>query len=211
MVNQCHSSQDVKSLWNNLKEVRFSVNFTQIIFGYMNGTVQYSPVISPPQSTFTMKSTLKLDATDKKILEILQANSNITNAQLAKEIGLSPAPTLERVNKLETSGVIRSYHAVIDPASVGLGVSTFVMASLKGHNKDNIEKFIQAIKKINEIVECHHITGAGDFILKIVCVDIAAYQQLMLEKVSNIDVVDSLQSLVILSTFKDSKSLPIPS
>lgn len=158
-----------------------------------------------------MKSTVKIDATDKKILEILQANSNITNAQLAKEIGLSPAPTLERVNKLEMSGVIRSYHAVIDPASVGLGVSTFVMASLKGHNKDNIEKFIAAIKKIPEIVECHHVTGAGDFILKIVCVDIAAYQQLMLERVSNIDVVDSLQSMVILSTFKDSKSLPIPS
>ena len=157
-----------------------------------------------------MKSNSKLDATDRKILEILQANSNITNAQLAKEIGLSPAPTLERVNKLETSGVIKSYHAVIDPASIGLGVSTFVMASLKGHNKDNIEKFIAAIKRINEIVECHHVTGAGDFILKIVCVDIAAYQQLMLERVSNIDVVDSLQSMVILSTFKDSKSMPIP-
>lgn len=158
-----------------------------------------------------MKSNVKIDATDRKILEILQANSNITNAQLAKEIGLSPAPTLERVNKLETSGVIRSYHAVIDPASVGLGVSTFVMASLKGHNKDNIEKFIFAIKRIPEIVECHHVTGAADFILKIVCIDIAAYQQLMLERVSNIDVVDSLQSMVILSTFKDSKSLPIPS
>lgn len=159
----------------------------------------------------SMKPNIKLDATDRKILEILQANSNITNAQLAKEIGLSPAPTLERVNKLESSGVIRSYHAVIDPASVGLGVSTFVMASLKGHNKDNIEKFISAIKRIPEIIECHHVTGAGDFILKIVCVDIAAYQQLMLERVSNIDVVDSLQSMVILSTFKDSRALPIPS
>ncbi|MGC1242437.1 MAG: Lrp/AsnC family transcriptional regulator [Chryseosolibacter sp.] len=157
-----------------------------------------------------MKSSVKIDATDRKILEILQANSNITNAQLAKEIGLSPAPTLERVNKLEISGVIKSYHAVIDPASVGLGVSTFVMASLKGHNKDNIEKFITAIKKIPEIVECHHLTGAADFILKIVCVDIASYQQLMLERVSNIDVVDSLQSMVILSTFKDSKAMPIP-
>jgi DNA-binding Lrp family transcriptional regulator len=85
------------------------------------------------------------------------------------------------------------------------------MASLKGHNKENIEKFIAAIKKINEIVECHHVTGAGDFILKIVSVDIAAYQQLMLERVSNIEVVDNLQSMVILSTFKDSKSMPIPS
>jgi DNA-binding Lrp family transcriptional regulator len=153
---------------------------------------------------------IKLDATDRKILEILQKNSNITNAQLAKEIGLSPAPTLERVNKLENSGVIKSYHAVIDPAAVGLGVSTFVMVSLKGHNKDNINKFNKAIHDIEEIVECHHITGAGDFVLKIVCSDIAAYQQLMLDKVSNIDVVDGLQSMVILSTFKDSKVLPLP-
>lgn len=157
-----------------------------------------------------MKPRIKLDATDRKILEILQRDSNITNAQLAKEIGLSPAPTLERVNKLEAAGVIKSYHAVIDPASVNLGVSTFVMATLKGHNKENIEKFVTAINLIDEVIECHHITGAGDFILKLVSTYIAAYQQLMLEKVSNIDVVDSLQTMVILSTFKDSKSLPIP-
>jgi DNA-binding Lrp family transcriptional regulator len=83
------------------------------------------------------------------------------------------------------------------------------MVTLKGHNKENIEQFVKAIQQIEEVIECHHVTGAGDFILKIVCSDIAAYQQLMLEKVSNIEVVDSLQSLVILSTFKDSKSLPI--
>ncbi|MBL7843766.1 MAG: Lrp/AsnC family transcriptional regulator [Cyclobacteriaceae bacterium] len=154
---------------------------------------------------------IKLDSTDRKILELLQRNSNITNALLAKEIGLSPAPTLERVNKLENAEVIKSYHAVIDPASVGLGVSTFVMVTLKGHNKDNIEKFMQAINQVDEVIECHHITGSGDFILKIICADIAAYQQLMLEKVSNIDVVDSLQSMVILSTMKSSKVLPIPS
>jgi Lrp/AsnC family transcriptional regulator, leucine-responsive regulatory protein len=152
----------------------------------------------------------KLDPTDRKILEILQNNSNITNAQLAQEIGLSPAPTLERVKKLENAGIIRSYHAVVDMASVGLGVSTFVMVSLKGHNKENIEKFINAIKKIDEVIECHHVTGQADFILKIVATDIPAYQNLMLEKVTNIEVVDNMQSTVILSTFKDSKVVPIP-
>jgi DNA-binding Lrp family transcriptional regulator len=156
-----------------------------------------------------MKS-IKLDKIDRDILDRLQKNSNITNAQLAKEIGLSPAPTLERVNKLENAGILKSYHAVIDPASVGLGVSTFVMVTLKGHNKDNIEKFVKEIELIDEVVECHHITGAGDFVLRIVCADIAAYQRLMLEKVSNINVVDGLQSMVILSTFKDSRTLPLP-
>jgi DNA-binding Lrp family transcriptional regulator len=152
----------------------------------------------------------KFDSIDLKILETLQANSNITNAQLAQDIGLSPAPTLERVKKLENSGVIKSYHAVIDHASVGLGVSTFVQVSLKGHNKENIEKFTAAIANIKEIVECHHVTGQADFILRIVCSDIPAYQKLMLEKVSNIEVVDGMQSMVILSTLKESKVIPIP-
>lgn len=153
---------------------------------------------------------IKIDTIDRKILELLQRDSNITNALLAKEIGLSPAPTLERVNKLENAGIIRSYHAVINPSTVGLGVSTFVMVTLKGHNKANIDKFMEAIETIDEVIECHHITGAGDFILKTISADISSYQQLMLEKVSNIDVVDGLQSMVILSTLKDSKVIPLP-
>ncbi len=155
-------------------------------------------------------ATPKLDKIDRKILDILQANAKITNAQLAQDVGLSPAPTLERVKKLEQSGIIKSYHAKINSEVVGLGVSTFVMASLKGHNRDNIEKFINAINTIEEVIECHHITGSSDFILKVIAKDINAYQHLMLEKVSNIEVVDNLQSMVILSTFKDSKILPIP-
>jgi Lrp/AsnC family transcriptional regulator, leucine-responsive regulatory protein len=153
---------------------------------------------------------LKLDSTDRRILELLQANSNITNAQLSVEIGLSPAPTLERVKKLENAGIIKSYHAVVDPASVGMGVMTFVTVSLKGHNKENIEKFSKAIAGIEEVIECHHVTGQADFILKIIAPDIPAYQNLMLEKVSNIEVVDNMQSTIILSTFKDSKVIPIP-
>ncbi len=153
---------------------------------------------------------LKLDQIDRKILEILQTNSNITNAQLSIEIGLSPAPTLERVKKLENAGIIKSYHAVLDMASVGLGVSTFVTVSLKGHNKENIAKFMDAIKGIEEVVECHHVTGQADFILKIVAADIPAYQNLMLEKMTTIEVVDNMQSTIILSTFKDSKVIPLP-
>ncbi len=153
---------------------------------------------------------IKLDKTDRKILEILQSNAKITNAQLSIEIGLSPAPTLERVKKLENSGVIKSYHAKLDTDKVGLGVSTFVMVSLKGHNKQNIDQFVKNINKIDEIIECHHITGSGDFILKIIAEDIKSYQELMLEKVTNIEVVDSMQSMIVLSTFKDSKLIPIP-
>lgn len=157
-----------------------------------------------------MRAKAKLDKTDRKILEILQSNAKITNAQLAQEIGLSPAPTLERVKKLENNGIIASYHAKLSNDKVGLGVTTFVMVNLKGHNKDNIHRFIECIKDIDEIIECHHVTGSSDFILKIISEDISSYQKLMLEKVSNIPVLDNMQSTVILSTFKDSKVLPIP-
>jgi len=153
---------------------------------------------------------VKLDKIDRKILEILQSNAKITNAQLSKDIGLSPAPTLERVKKLETSGIIKSYHAKLDTDRIGLGVHTFVQVSLKGHNKKNIDLFLNEINEIPEVIECHHITGSGDFILKIISRDIQSYQKLMLEKVSEIEVVDGLQSMIILSTFKDSKVMPVP-
>lgn len=152
----------------------------------------------------------KLDAIDRRILKILQENGKITNAQLAIEVGLSPAPTLERVKKMERNEVIASYHAKLNYQKIGIGVSTFVLATLKSHNKKHLEFFVKSINVIDEVVECHHITGAGDFILKIVCKDIQAYQQLMLEKVSDIDGVDNLQSMIAMSTYKDSKVIPIP-
>jgi len=157
-----------------------------------------------------MTSTPKLDKIDRKILEILQSSAKITNAQLSKEIGLSPAPTLERVKKLEVSGIIKSYHAVLDTDKIGLGVSTFVLVTLQGHNKTNIESFIKSINQIDEVIECHHVTGSGDFILKVIAENIASYQKLMLEKVTDIKEVDNIQSMVILSTFKDSKVMPLP-
>ena len=154
---------------------------------------------------------MKIDRTDKKILEILQKNAKITNAKLSKQIGLSPAPTLERVRKLESRGIISGYHAKLNMSKVGLGVSTFVMVSLKGHNKKNLQSFLDKINDVENIVECHHITGSGDFILRIVAEDIESYQELMLDKVSEIEVTDSLQSMVILSTFKDNKVIPVQS
>jgi Lrp/AsnC family leucine-responsive transcriptional regulator len=151
----------------------------------------------------------KIDDIDRKILEILQMRAKITNARLSEEIGLSPAPTLERVKKLEQMGIITSYHAKLNTEKIGLGVTTFVLATLNGHNRANIEGFVSAINEIPEVVECHHITGAGDFILKVIAKDIASYQKLMLEKVSDIKQVDNMQSMVVLSTFKDSKVIPV--
>lgn len=155
-------------------------------------------------------SGIKLDQIDRKVLDILQSNAKITNAQLSKEIGLSPAPTLERVKKLETSGIIQSYHAHLDREKVGLGVTTFVMVALVGHKKQVTDSFVKRVNEIPEIIECHHITGSGDFLLKVISKDINSYQKLMLEVINEIEEVASTQTMVILSTFKESKVLPIP-
>ncbi len=153
---------------------------------------------------------IKFDNTDRKILQILQSNAKITNAQLSKDIGLSPAPTLERVKKLENIGVIKSYHATLDTAKVGLGVTTFVQVFLHSHKKSILDAFVEKIQKIDNVIECHHITGSCDFILKVIAADIQSYQKLMLEEISEIEEISNMHSLVILSTFKDKKVLPIP-
>ncbi len=152
----------------------------------------------------------KLDQIDHSLLEILQSNGKITNAQLSKEIGLSPAPTLERVKKLETSGIIKSYHAQIDREKVGLGVMTFVQVSLSGHRKAVTEAFVEKIAKVPEIIECHHVTGSCDFLLKVIAKDINSYQKLIMETINEIEEVANTQTMVILSTFKDTQVLPVP-
>lgn len=152
---------------------------------------------------------IKLDSIDKKILEILQANAKITNSQLATEIGLSPAPTLERVRKLENMGIIKSYHAEVERELLGIGTAVFVSVSLSGHKKHQIMSFVSQMNEIPEVVECHHITGSGDFLLKILARDINSYQKLILDKLVDIEEIGNMQSMVILSTYKDSKVMPI--
>ncbi len=150
----------------------------------------------------------KLDKIDLKILKILQKNSKITNLDLSKKIGLSPAPTLERVKKLENSGVINSYHAQVAPSAIGLNVKTFVLVSLAWQKDNALNNFLDKIKSIEEITECYIITGEADFLIKIICQDIPTYEQLLFKTLSQIEEIERLKTLMTLSTVKDSKVLP---
>jgi Lrp/AsnC family transcriptional regulator, leucine-responsive regulatory protein len=150
----------------------------------------------------------KLDKIDLKILKILQENSKITNLDLSKKIGLSPAPTLERVKKLESSEIIESYHAKVNPSTIGLNVKTFVLVSLAWQKENALNNFLDKIKQIEEIVECYIITGEADFLIKIVCRDIPTYEQLLFKTLSQIEEIERLKTLMTLSTVKDSKVLP---
>jgi len=150
----------------------------------------------------------KMDKVDLKILKILQQNSKITNLDLSKKIGLSPAPTLERVKKLEQTGTIESYHAQVNPQSVGLSVKTFVLVSLAWQKENALNSFLDKIKSIEEITECYIITGEADFLIKIVCKDLPTYEQLLFKTLSQIEEIERLKTLMTLSTVKDVKLLP---
>ena len=150
----------------------------------------------------------KLDKIDLRILKILQENSKVTNLDLSKKIGLSPAPTLERVKKLELNKVIQSYHAQVNPQAIGLNVKTFVLVSLAWQKENALNHFLEKIKSIEEIVECYIITGDADFLIKIVCKDIPTYEKLLFKTLSQIEEIERLKTLMTLSTVKDVRILP---
>ena len=150
----------------------------------------------------------KLDKIDLSILRILQENSKITNLDLSKKIGLSPAPTLERVKKLELSGVVESYHAQVSQQAIGLNVKTFVLVSLAWQKENALNEFLGKINAIEEITECYIITGDADFLIKIVCKDIPTYEKLLFKTLSQIEEIERLKTLMTLSTVKSSKLLP---
>ncbi|WP_026904039.1 Lrp/AsnC family transcriptional regulator [Pedobacter glucosidilyticus] len=152
---------------------------------------------------------MELDKIDLNILKIMQENGRITNLQLSQMIGLSPAPTLERVRKLEHSGYIKSYHALVDEEKLGLGIKTFIQVSLDFHQNDTITIFLEEVNAIKEITECHHVTGQCDFILKAYVKDIKAYEQLIMQKISRISVVKTFQTMMIMSTSKKEPIIPL--
>jgi Lrp/AsnC family transcriptional regulator, leucine-responsive regulatory protein len=151
----------------------------------------------------------ELDKTDLKILKHLQEDGCLSNLDLANKVGLSATPTFERVKKLEKAKIIKSYHAEIDAVALGMGIQTFMMVSLSQTRGNAIPNFIKQINDIPEIIECHHVTGSSDYILKIMVEDIAAYEHLAMDTIRNIKEISNMTTMVILSTIKDSKVAPL--
>jgi len=153
--------------------------------------------------------TTNLDKTDFQILKLLQENGRITNLQLSSEIGLSPAPTLERVRKLEQSGLVKSYHAVVDEEKLGFGIKAFMLVNITSHQSDYISKFAEQVNQIEEIVECYHITGSSDFMLKIMVKSIKDYESLVVNRIAKIEQMRNLKTMMIMSTIKNTNSVPL--
>ncbi len=151
---------------------------------------------------------MKLDELDLSILKRLQENGKITNLQLSKDIGLSPAPTLERVKKLETNGFIESYHALVDESKLELGITAFMQISLIRQRDNAINNFIDQINEIDEVLECYNVTGQADYLLKIMVKDISGFDVLVKEKLTPIEEIRNMHSMMVISKDKYSKVLP---
>jgi Lrp/AsnC family leucine-responsive transcriptional regulator len=150
-----------------------------------------------------------LHATDKQILEILQKQGRIPNVQLAAEVGLSPSAVLERVRKLEERGIIEKYVTILDSRKVGLGTIAFVAVSLSLHHKDAIENFHRFVKGNSKVLECHHLAGAEDYLLKVCSRDIDDYEQFLLNDLTRTKGVDKVRTMFVLSTLKRETAVPL--
>ena len=125
-----------------------------------------------------MKEKNFLDATDRRILAQLQADAALSLAELADRVGLSPTPCWKRVRRLEADGVIRARVALLDPEAVGLGVTAFVAVKAGAHDEAWLTRFNEGVARIPEVVELYRMAGDTDYLLKVVCRDIAHYDRI---------------------------------
>lgn len=156
-----------------------------------------------------MDKNQNLDSTDYRILKVLQEQGKISNLNLSKEIGLSPAPTLERVKKLEQNGIIKSYHAQLNQRELGLHLQALIQVTLVRQVQDAAAKFLAKAEKVPEVVEIYQVTGAFDYQLTVHAKDIADFERLIREQLAEIEEIGSMQTMVVLNKIKDSKVLPL--
>lgn len=151
----------------------------------------------------------QLDAIDLKILARLQDDARIANVELSEAVGLSAAPCLRRVRALEERGVIRKHVTLLDPGAVGLPVSVFVNVSLERQIEKALQRFESAIRTRPEVMECYLMTGDADYLLRVVCADLAAYERFLLDHLTQIPGVASIRSSFALKQVKYSTALPV--
>src|SRR6476659_4451519 len=153
---------------------------------------------------------MDLDTTDWKILRLLQSDARISNVDLAREVGLSPSPCLNRVRALEQSGYISRYVSLLDALRVGLKVSVFIQVTLEKQIKPALETFERAIRDRPEVMECYLMTGDADYLLRVVVPDLQAVEHFILHFLSRVAGVGNIKSSFALKQVKYQTALPLP-
>ncbi len=151
-----------------------------------------------------------MDKIDAKILDALQDDARMTMTKLSARVGLSKTPCLERVRRLEAAGVIRGYHAVLDPESLNAGHVAFVQVTLGDTTSQALNEFNIAVKKLAAVQSCHMIAGGFDYLLKVRTGNIGSYRHVLGEGIAKLPHVQQTSTFVVMETVIDSMVVPVP-
>lgn len=151
----------------------------------------------------------KLDRTDRRILECLQADGRISNVDLARKVNLTPTPCIERVKRLERRGYIRGYTAILDPQMVNASLLVFVEIDLSHNSPDAFRKFREEARKLPEVLDCHLVSGNFDYLIKARVSDMKAYRELLGDKILSLPSVNGSRSYVVMEEVKETLNLPL--
>lgn len=152
---------------------------------------------------------VKLDQTDRRILDILQTEPGVNAAQVGERIGLSQSAVWRRIQSLREQGVIHDQPVKLDREKVGLNTMVFAHVKLTSHGRSNLADFSDAVRQYPEVLDCYVVLGNVDFLLRIVTEDIKAYEQFFFEKLSQLPGIQEVNSSIVLSDIKHSTVLPI--
>ena len=149
-----------------------------------------------------------MDSKDRQIIRTLQANGRMTNQDLAEQVNLSPSPCLRRLRLLEESGAIQGYSAEVDAKAYGLPITVFVRIRLERHNEEDVKRFENRVMAIDEVLECHVLTGAFDYQLRVVASDLDAYEDFIRNRIHRIGGIASIDTSFVYSTVKKTSVFP---
>lgn len=156
-----------------------------------------------------MSMTATLDESDFRILAALQTDASLTNRALAKLVGLSPAPCLRRTQRLEELGVVRGYVALVDREKVGLNVQALAFVTLENHKTVPARQFESVVLRRHEVLECLRLSGAFDYLLRVVVPSMAAYSAFLDQHLLSLAAVRSVNSSFELGVLKETTALPV--
>jgi len=152
---------------------------------------------------------MTLDETDKNLLKLIQNDSKQTNKALSNALGLSVTAVYERIKKLENNGVIKKYVALIDKKKVEKDFVAFCHIKLVQHSQDYVVKFEREVRKLVEVLECYHISGDYDYLLKVMVEDMEAFREFMVKKLTTIDHIGSTHSMFMINEVKHTTALTL--
>jgi Lrp/AsnC family leucine-responsive transcriptional regulator len=153
---------------------------------------------------------IRLDEIDLRILHYLQADARVSNVELARRVHLSPSACLTRVKALEKAGVIPRCVWLVNPQAVGLGVSVFLQISLESQVRAALDSFENAVRDKPQVLQCYAMTGAWDYLLRVVLPDIEALEKFLVNELSRIPGISRIQSSFALKQVKYETALPVP-